>query len=214
MKFTKDEAYKELVSQMTAKGEKLNLSQRSINEQLDALMPLLANEETELADFVTKVLPVFKTSDANVRNDVSQGINQYKADNPPTKGGATEPDPAKQTSDANAQLLERLEAMERELANAKKEQQSANIRKDIASKLKDKGVADDDWVKCLLSEITITDDFDVDGKVESYLNLYNKSKAKVGVNAVPDHSGGGKSDLLGDAIKKAAQFAKSQNLVE
>ena len=78
MKFTKDDARKELSTQMTAKGEKLNLSERSLNEQLDALIPLVANEEMELADFVTKVLPIFKTADANVRNDVSAGINDTR----------------------------------------------------------------------------------------------------------------------------------------
>ena len=44
MKFTKEDAYKELVKLMTAKGEALNLSSRSINEQLEKLMPLLAND--------------------------------------------------------------------------------------------------------------------------------------------------------------------------
>ena len=52
MKFTKDEAYKELVVRMTAKGEKLNLSERSVNEQLETLISLIANEEMELTDFV------------------------------------------------------------------------------------------------------------------------------------------------------------------
>ena len=84
MKFTKDDARKELSAQMTAKGEKLNLSERSLNEQLDTLIPLVANEEMELAEFVSKVLPVFKTADANVRNDVSVGIQDYKKQNPPS----------------------------------------------------------------------------------------------------------------------------------
>ena len=52
MKFTKDEAYKDLVAKMTAKGEKLNLSDRSINEQLETLMTLIANDETELNDLL------------------------------------------------------------------------------------------------------------------------------------------------------------------
>ena len=44
MKFTKDEAYKELVAKMTAKGEKLNLSERSVNEQLETLISFISNE--------------------------------------------------------------------------------------------------------------------------------------------------------------------------
>ena len=82
MKFTKEDANKELVARMTAKGEKLNLSQRSMNEQVEHMYTLIANEEMELVDFVDKVLPFVKTSDANVRNDVSQGIKDYKSHNP------------------------------------------------------------------------------------------------------------------------------------
>ena len=52
MKFTNEDAYKKLVAKLTANGEKLNLSQRSINEQIEALLPLVANDEMELEDFV------------------------------------------------------------------------------------------------------------------------------------------------------------------
>lgn len=51
-KFTKEQALEELKKQIGGKGEKLNLSERSINEQLDTLMPLLAKEDTELSDFI------------------------------------------------------------------------------------------------------------------------------------------------------------------
>ena len=77
MKFTKEDAYKELVRIMTEKGEKLNLSERSINEHLDNLMPLLANDETELNAFVQQILPLMKTADANIRHDVSVSPAYY-----------------------------------------------------------------------------------------------------------------------------------------
>ena len=81
-KFTKEQALEELKKQIPTNGNKLNLSDRSINEQLETLMPLLAGEDTELTDFIGKVLPVFRTADANVRNDVSVGIKDYKEKNP------------------------------------------------------------------------------------------------------------------------------------
>ena len=70
MKFTKEDAVKELKAKIPNNGQTINLSDRSINEMLDSLMPLLANDETELDAFVTSVLPTFKTADGNVRNDV------------------------------------------------------------------------------------------------------------------------------------------------
>lgn len=213
MKFTKDEAYKDLVAKMTAKGEKLNLSDRSINEQLETLIALLANDETELNDFVKKTLPLFKTADANVRNDVSVGINKYKEDNPIPK---PEPNPAPanpQNNNADSELLKRLETMEKELADSKREKQQADIRKNIISALKEKGVKDEEWVNDLLSEITIADDFNIDSKVDSYVKLYNKSQAGVNANATPQSTEGKTSEKrISDVIDSAAALAKADRI--
>ena len=84
MKFTKEEACKDLMSKIPTKGETLQLSERSINEQLETLMPLLANDETELEAFVTSVLPIFKTADANISANVSAQVEDYKEKNPIT----------------------------------------------------------------------------------------------------------------------------------
>ena len=193
MKFTKEEAYKDLVSKLTARGEKLDLSERSINEQLDTLMPMIANDETELSNFVEKTLPLFKTANANIRNDVSVGINKYKAEHPITDQKPTAP-PTEGKEGSKSEFEKRIEALELELATAKREKQLTDIRKSIIGKLKDKGVKNEEWVNSLLSEVSITDDFDVDAKVESYLNLYNKSQAQTTRNATPEGATGGKGD--------------------
>lgn len=209
MKFTKEDACKELVSRMTAKGEKLNLSERSINEQLDTLMAIVVNDETELADFIDRTLPLFKTADANVRNDVSVGIAKYKENNPTPPAN---PQPQQTGADDDkATLLTRLEAIELELANAKREEQVRNLHSDISARLRSKGVKDEEWVNALLSEVTIGDNVDVDAKVESYLNLYNKSHARIERNATPQGANGGNGDTyVKDIIKMAGEKAKSQ----
>ena len=214
MKFTKDQAHKELVARMTAKGEKLNLSERSINEQLDTLISLVATEESELSDFIDKCLPLFKTADANIRNDVSGGIKAYIDANPykeEKKGGNV---PTKKADDANSELLKRLESLEAELSTAKKEKQIADIRKDVIAKMKEKGVKDDEWITDFLSEIAITEDFDTDVKVDNYVKFYNKTKSTINTDVSPDDaSGGSKRNTISDAIKQAAALAKSQNLI-
>lgn len=214
MKFTKDQAHKELVARMTAKGEKLNLSERSINEQLDTLISLVATEESELSDFIDKCLPLFKTADANIRNDVSGGIKAYIDANPykeEKKGGN---EPPKKVDDANSELLKRLESLEAELSTAKKEKQIADIRKDVIAKMKEKGVKDDEWITDFLSEIAITEDFDTDVKVDNYVKFYNKTKSTINPDVSPDDaSGGSKRNTISDAIKQAAALAKSQNLI-
>lgn len=210
MKFTKEDAYKELVKLMTAKGEALNLSSRSINEQLEKLMPLLANDETELSDFVNTILPIFKTADANVRNDVSEGIKKYKDENPiQTQTTNTK------TNEGSIELEEmrkRLEKMESEYKSRQEAERIAKTRNEIVEKLKAKGVKDTTWLNPFLSDITITEDFDVDAKVETYLKSYNTFKAQIDPDVTPKGAGG--SNLKDDdMIKRAAEIAKQNRLV-
>lgn len=212
MKFTKEDAYKDLVAKMTEKGEKLNLSERSLNEQLEKLIALVANDETELADFLDKTLPLFKTADANVRNDVSVGINEYKKNNPTPKVEPTKVDTPK--DDANSELLSRLESLEKELADNKREKTLLGIREQLISEMKKKGVKDDEWIDNFVSEISITEDFDVNTKAEHYVGVYNKMNARINANVTPTGTGGGvgSDKRISDVINSAASLAKADRV--
>lgn len=217
MKFTKEEAHKDLVAKLTAKGEKLNLSERSINEQLDALMPLIANEETELADFIDKVIPLFKTADANVRNDVSVGIADFKKSyKTEEKKEEVKPEEKKtEADDAYAKLLKRLDDLENE-SKANKAKETVNgLRQSFIAKVKEKGVKDDEWLNFYLETAVIDENFDVDAKAESCLKFYNKSKAGIKTDVTPER-GGGKSDdkYLNDVIAAASASAKADRGIE
>ena len=208
MKFTREQANKELVAKMTANGEKLSVSDRTINEHLDTLMPLMG-EEMELQDFIEKCLPLFKSTDANVRNDVSVGIREYKAANPVVEPQNTQQEPTAQRSSEYADLLKRIEELENEKTRASKEKKVGTIKEEIVSKLKSKGVKDDEWINALLSEVNITEDFQVDAKVESYLGLYNKQNAMIDPIRTPVIPKGGKNQLLDDALAEAESYAKN-----
>ena len=210
MKFTKEDANKELVAKMTAKGEKLNLSQRSMNEQVEHLYTLIANEEMELADFVEKVLPFVKTSDANVRNDVSQGIKDYKNQNP-----IVEPkkDPIVEPNNPNKELLERLEALEKKNRENELKLHNQNIKSNLSSKMKELGIKNAKWIDMMLENVAITEDFDVDANATKYLELYNAMQADVDPSVTPNSTQGGKQDYTTNAIKAAAAVAKANNLV-
>lgn len=210
MKFTKEDANKELVAKMTAKGEKLNLSQRSMNEQVEHLYTLIANEEMELADFVEKVLPFVKTSDANVRNDVSQGIKDYKSQNPivePKKEPIVEP------NNPNKELLERLEALEKKNRENELKLHNQNIKSNLSTKMKELGIKNTKWIDMMLENVSITEDFDVDTNATKYLELYNTMQADVDPSVTPNSTQGGKQDYTTNAIKAAAAMAKANNLV-
>lgn len=214
MKFTKEDARKELMGKIPQKGQTLNLSERSINEMLDTLMPLLANDETEISDFVEQVLPTFRTADGNVKNDVSVGINEYKKNNPvnPTTP-PVEPKPKEKVEDnPNDALLKRLEALESELAESKKNKTIKGLREQLVSEMKNKGVKDDEWIDSFVSEINITEDFDVNAKAEHYVGVYNKMNARVNPNVTPKGTGGGNADekRISDVIAAAAELAKKE----
>lgn len=206
MKFTNEDAYKELVARLTAKGEKLNLSQRSINEQIEALLPLIANDEMEIADFVDKVLPFIRTADANVRNDVSQGIKNYKE---------TNPQPPKETKneDANADLLKRLEALENLNKQQELELKIKGIKSQLSNKLKELGVKSDKWLESLIDNIAIGENFDVEEKAKSYLELYNAMQSDIDVNITPGEANGGKQNYINNSINEAAEIVKSQSMI-
>lgn len=213
MKFTKEDAYKDLVAKLTTNGEKLNLSERSINEQLETLIPLVANEETEMSDFIEKTIAFFKTANANVRNDVSAGINEYKKNNPPTLPPV---EPIKKTAEGgDDELVTRLEALERQLADANRKNTIAEIKTNLVAKIKEKGVEDDEWIDNFISEINITEDFNIEEKAERYVGVYNKMNARVNKSVTPKTGGGnGGNDYINDVVKQAAAFAKSQNLID
>ena len=213
MKFTKEDAYKELVARMTAKGEKLNLSQRSINEQIEALLPLIANDEMEVADFVEKVLPIIKTSDANVRNDISQGIKDYMDKNPKANPTTQTTTTTTTNNDANAALLQRLEALEQKNKEQELELKVRGIKTQLVSKMKELGVKNDKWLESLLANINISEDFNVDEKAQSYLELYNTMQADIDVNVTPNGTGNSKPSYIENSIKEAATLAKSQSMI-
>lgn len=213
MKFTKEEAYKHLVSCLvTNKGQTLNISERSINEMLDTLIPLVATEETELADFVNKVLPTFKSADLNIKNDVTVGIKEYKDKNP-IATPKPNPEPKPTPDDANAVLLARIEKLEKQNEAAEKANKILGIKANITAKIKEAGVKSDKWIETMIGNASIDIDTDVEAKAKEYVELYNSMFADVDPSITPRGAGGGKRDYIGDSIKEAAALAKSQNLI-
>jgi hypothetical protein len=214
MKFTKENAYKELVAKMTAKGEKLNLSERSINEQLEKLIPLIANDETELADFIEKSLPFFKTADANVRNDISVGIKDYIDKNPKVEEPKTQEPKSQEGNEEMRKILERLEGLEKRNSELETAELIKQKKNEIKSYLKDKGVKNEDWISEMLEQISISRDTEVQSKGDSLLGMYNKLYAGIEEFALPGQAGGNVNDeRLKDAISKAGQYAKETALV-
>ena len=200
MKFTKEEAFEKLKGLLTNNGKKdLQMSERSVNEQLEVLMPLIANEEMELDDFVGKVKTSFEVMNSNAKKDNSDFIKEWEKNHPVTEPPKNDPPKNNEPSDAMAALLRRIDELEKKNAERDKEVVLAQKRKDLLKAMKDKGIKDENWSKSFIEEISITEDFDVDAKADAYLKIYNKSQAgQTGSGSTPF----GSSSNGGDPNKK------------
>lgn len=174
---------------------------------LDTLMPLVANDDTELEDFANSVLPTFRTANLNIKNDVSVGVNKYKEENPIVKPTQTQTPPKGEEDDATKVLREQLEAMQKRLDAADKEKKMTDTRKNFITKVKEKGVKDADWVNTYVSELTIGDDFDIEAKVDTCVKLYNKGKAATGKGTKSPEGAGGEGDDSDKAISNTIAAA-------
>lgn len=212
MKFTKEQAFEILRSFLTNGGKKtLRMSEKSMNAQLDTLIPLVANEDMELNDFVEKVKPTFTTMNSNAEKDNSDFIKQWEKDHPspnPDPNPNPNPNPKPDDTDPTIKaLLDRLEKLEKENNEAKAQREIADKRSELVAKMKEKGITDTEWINSFLSEVSITADIDVDAKAESFLKIYNKTLAG-GDPPTPRQSNTPQPN--DNPLKAASDFAKAQ----
>lgn len=177
MKFTKEEAFESLKGILTNNGKKtLRMSEKSINKQLETLIPLIANDDMELSDFVSKVKDSFSVMNSNAEKDNSDFVKQWEKDHPQANPEPPKPD-AHKPDDTMSKWMQRLEELEKKEAMREKEAKISAKRSELLKAMKDKGIKDEQWSKDFVSEISITEDFDIEAKADLFLKLYNKSKA-------------------------------------
>ena len=214
MKFTKEDAIKELKSQLSSKVEKIDKWERTITENVETLIALVGEDSTiELADFVAKAIPLFNTTQGMLRKenaDVAKGLEQQITELKAQleKKEPTKPNPKEPTDDVKA-LLQRLETLENESKQAKLQIKLQDVRKSLIDKLKEKGVKDKDWANLMLDNITLTEDLDVDTKAADLLKLYNKSQSNANVTVTPQGTGNGNGDNKGEFDDVKALYAQS-----
>lgn len=214
MKFTKEDAIKELKSQLSSKVEKIDKWERTITENVETLIALVGEDSTiELTDFVAKAIPLFNTTQGMLRKenaDVAKGLEQQITELKAQleKKEPTKPNPKEPTDDVKA-LLQRLETLENESKQAKLQIKLQDVRKSLIDKLKEKGVKDKDWANLMLDNITLTEDLDVDTKAADLLKLYNKSQSNANVTVTPQGTGNGSGDNKGEFDDVKALYAQS-----
>lgn len=200
MKFTKEQAFEKLKGILTENGKKpLRMTEISINRQLDALMPILASEETELDDFVEKSKESFSTMNSNAEYDNSKFAKSFEQEfkekwekehqttppiTPPTNGGGSE-------NELMKQMQEELRQLKEDNAKSKAEKEIIGKRSELVSKLKEKKIEDEKWIDAYIKKLPINADTDVETEANDALAFYNISNSHVGSGVTPQ--GGGSS---------------------
>ena len=208
MKFTKEEAGKELAAKLSKSVENIDAWDRTIRENVETLWGILGEEnEIELNDFVSKSLPLFNTTAGFMRKTNADLAKSYEEKIEQLKKNQPIP-PTPQTPDPKKELIERLAALEKANEEQKTKLAIETKRKELTDKLKDKGVKDAKWINDLFSLVSVQADTDVDAEVDKYVNLYNSSRSRYNSNVTPSVSQNNPDDYVNNTIKAAAAMRK------
>lgn len=191
MKFSKEDLSKAIKAKMTANGESVAMSDRTISALVDSIYSLGVNEETELDAFTEQVLPTFKSMEGQYRHDNSDFIKKWKEDHKePTPPVEPNPKPAPTKDDKLDLLMKQIQELKDEQAATKRTNAITAKKAEMLAKLKEKGLKDKEWANNYLNEINVDENTDVDAKVESAMKLFNLSSSHVNPNLTPGGAGG------------------------
>lgn len=210
MKFTKEQAVKELEAKYKPRYGEPAQWQRTISESVEHAMKLIGEEsEIELDAFVGSVMPFLDTTagmvlkeTSSVATPLNQQIEDLKKQVKEKGNGASATD---------SELLKRLEALEKASEESKRLEAVASKRTEIAKKLKEKGAKDADKVELMLQLANITPDTDTEAESTVYLEIYNKMFAGGGDENTPlTPQGDPQGNKTDQVIERAAQIARNR----
>lgn len=193
MKFTKENAVKSLEAKFKEKAKSLDLS-RTINEHVNNMLELVGDDENlELEKFVSTVEKVIATSVGLVNYEVGSTSKAKDAEIEELKKKIqqkTEPiEPHKQKEPENPELkaiLERLKTLESERSEETKKMKISEKRNALVEKIKADGVKNADWVSDIVSNVSVTEETDVEAESKKYVEMYNKYFSKTPANISPE----------------------------
>jgi hypothetical protein len=208
MKFTEEEAYKELVAKMTNNGKApLQASERTIKTMLKRYYGKFATEETELSDFVKDNIEDFKDFDGQARKDNADFVKKYQEEHPAKTEKPIDEKPKTELEKLMAEMAEIKQVIE----SSKKEKTIAQKKEELVSKMKELGVKNEDWAKTMVNKMSIREDTDVDTEANDFLQIYNKFQAGTKNDVTPENSHKTNNDSkMFDDIKASLQKKREQ----
>ncbi len=211
MALSKENLYKQIVSKMTANGEKLGLSERSINENLDVLIPLLDNDSITEEEFLNKTLNLFKTSNANIKNDVSVGIKNYKVEQEKLLEEEKKKNKPNENLTEMEKLLERIKVLEDNNTQMAEQKKINEKKSSIKNYLKEKGVDNEKWIDLIVDQVSIKEEDVVEDRGKQLLDMYNTMVADPKLNITPNQNQNNynKDNQLDEILKEAGEQVKN-----
>ena len=182
MKFTKEEALKEIKAML---GEKPQISERSILEATETLLPF-AGEETELSDFIEKAKPLFKTFEGNLRAEVAEKVKSAKVKEPEKKpeppSGEIPPETTPPAADEPAWFKAFREKSEADVLALQERLKNAEVQRTVeelktATINKAKGIYPDSVVDAA----KLNFDFNKEGAEDAFINSCTEISKLFGV---------------------------------
>ena len=182
MKFTKEEALKEIKAML---GEKPQISERSILETTETLLPF-AGEETELPDFIEKAKSLFKTFEGNLRAEVAEKVKSAKVKEPEKKpespSDAIPPETTPPAADEPAWFKAFREKSEADVLALQEKLKNAEVQRTVeelktATINKAKGIYPDSVVDAA----KLNFDFNKEGAEDAFINSCTEISKLFGV---------------------------------
>jgi gas vesicle protein len=215
MKFTKEQAIKELEAKIPAKDKELDLG-RTISEAVDNSLELIGEDsEMELADFVAKVFKQVKTSiglthseNSKVAQKMQSQLDELQKKIDGKSGQKKNDDDGDGSGNENKEIkamMEKIAKMEEKLAAKETADTVAEKRKQLIAKMSE-DIKDNEWIEDYLAEINVTADTDVEAKAKDYVAFYNKTHTKGG-KVTPKSTDGERNDS--ERVKKTIEGVKN-----
>ena len=203
--FTKQELADNLRTELTKNGKHLAISQQTLQNQVDTLFDLLVTDETDIADAVAKIKPMFITLNGNYEKDNADFAKKWEKEHQKPQETKLE-----ETSPENKELsevLKELQSLKAELALSKTEKAVTAKRTELTAAFNEKGIKDKAWITSYLKKLNVTEDTDIEAETNDALAIYNISRADV--KDIPSPTGAGNGGEDKSIEDYAAKIAKS-----
>ncbi len=212
----------ELLGLVTAElgDNKLTLSERTVNEELDDVLGDFGDDESANAAIVSRVASRLKRMDGNLHSDVSAEVKKYKERNKQTEPLEKPETNGKGAGSADEirTLLERVESLEKrnkeQAMAAARQRVETDVKSALKQKLEKAGFAANEYfMRAAIAKLEISEESnDTTVLVDKAERQYNADMKEAGFapEAMPHFGGEGGTGGNNAAARYFAQKAKKE----